>query len=57
MPKSILLIISFVLAFTLVLSSAAFYMSLDIYTKAQNAERQKMCEEQQIMDFFECLKG
>ncbi|USD35607.1 MULTISPECIES: hypothetical protein [Vibrio] len=57
MPKSILLIISFVLAFSLVLSSAAFYMSFDVYTKAKNTERQQMCEKQQIMDFFECMKG
>lgn len=56
MPKSRLLII-LVLFVALGLSSAAFYMSLTVYSNMQSAERQKMCEEQELMDFFECMRG
>ena len=56
MSKPILLFASFVLSLTLMLSSAAFYMSFDVYSKAQNAEHVKMCSKQKVMKFSECMK-
>lgn len=49
--------LSIAIAFcSLLLSSAAFVMAYDLYSKSQVSERQAMCEKQNLMDFFECMK-
>lgn len=54
----LILSLSISMAFlALLLSAGAFVMSYELYSKSQARERQEMCENQKIMDFFECMKG